>query len=249
MKKKNSIRLLPLGLLLLVIAGMLLAACPLQAQPTPDSLVQEAQWQQRSFSSETLRRLQEDADLEYPVVVAEDGWWSRLKYWFFTKVFEAIGGVSGSRALDIMMYLFCIAAGIFIILRFLDIDLTTLVQRRARIVPVGRVEGLSENIHVLDFDQEIARAVQQQEYKRAVRLVYLAALKKLSDAGVVRWEPGKTNRQYQLELKDPASKQQFARLGYFFEWAWYGDFPVDEPLFQQVAQEYRQFCKQLEVRA
>ena len=82
-----------------------------------------------------------------------------------------------------------------------------------------------------------------------MRLVYLATLKRLTDAGELKWEPGKTNSQYQRELKSPGFAAPFASLGYYFEYAWYGDFPVDEPLFRQVEQTYHQFTRQLEVKA
>lgn len=265
MKKKNSIKLLPTCLLLLLLGNLMLPGQPSLGQPmlgqpaleqsaegqqaALDSLQQTAGWQQRSFSPEALQQLQEDEALLYPVTVKEEGWWSRLKEWFFGKLSEALGGASSSGLLNLIIYLFCLGAGIFLILRFLDIDLTSMIRQRARPVSIGVAEGITENIHALNFEQEIQLAVQQQAYRRAVRLVYLASLKQLSDAGVVRWEPGKTHRQYQLELKDPSFKQQFNSLGYFFEYAWYGDFPVDETLYRRVEDEYRLFCKKVEAIA
>ena len=250
MKKRSSIKPVPKCLLFLLMSILLLPGHPLLAQAPGDSLQQKAGWQQRSFSPEKLQQLQKDEDLEYPVAVAEDGWGSKLMEWFSRWLSEVLGETSDTGLLKVLMYLFFVGAGLFLITCFLDIDITSLVRRKAAAVPISSIgEGITENIHALDFEQEIKQAVAQQDYRKAVRLVYLASLKRLSDAGLVRWEPGKTNRQYQLELKDPAFKNQFSSLGYFFEYAWYGDFPVNEPLYQKVAAEYRQFCKQVEAAA
>lgn len=258
MKKKNSIKLL-LRLLLSLLIVMALLPLLAKAQPMlgqslqetqrVDSLKQEPVWQERRFSAEKLQELQEDGSLTYEIATAEDNWWSRLKRWFIIKLSEMFSGASRAGVLDWIVYIICIGAGVFLIFRFMDIDLTALVQRRAARLAVGVHEGISENIHALDYEQELQIAVQQKEFKRAVRLLYLASLKRLSDKGLVRWEPGKTNRQYQRELRSADRGKHFASLGYFFEYAWYGDFPVNEQLYQQVEQEYQQFCKQVEVKA
>ena len=204
-------------------------------------------WQAREFSPEKLQQLEEDNALVYPVAAAEEGWWARFKQWFFAKLYDLLGNSARSGLLDILFYLFCLGAGIFIILRLLDIDLSSLVQRRAVVAPINVGEGIAENIHAMDFDKELALARQQRDYQRAIRLLYLASLKRLADAGLVRWEAGKTNGQYQRELKAAALKEHFASLGHYFEYAWYGEFPVNELLYEQAAAEYQQFRKQLEM--
>lgn len=204
-------------------------------------------WHEREFSPEKLQQLEEDNTLLYPIAAAEEGWWARFKQWFFAKLYDLLGTSARAGLLDIIFYIFCLGAGVFVILRFLNIDLSSLVQRRATAVPMGVGEGISENIHALDFEKELALARQQQDYKRAIRLLYLASLKRLADAGLVRWEAGKTNEQYQRELKAASLKAPFASLGHYFEYAWYGEFPVNELLFEQAAAAYQQFRQQLEV--
>ncbi|AHM60626.1 hypothetical protein D770_11845 [Flammeovirgaceae bacterium 311] len=246
MRKKSNTK--PL---LHVLLYLLMVLVPLFAFAQPDSTsaaLREPQWEERYFSAEKLQELQEDDRLVYEIEVAEDDSWGRIKRWFFTKLSQLFGGASSSGLLDGMVYVVCIGAGIFIIFRFLDVDLTSLVQRRAVAPSIGVNEGITENIHALDFEKEIGSAVEQQEFKRAVRLLYLASLKRLADAGLIRFEPGKTNRQYQRELRSPQCSSRFASLGHVFEYAWYGDFPVNEQLYQQAEQEYRELSKLVEVR-
>ena len=244
MKKKSNTNILPL-LLLFLLSSLL----PLWAQQPTAIKKQEPQWQERKFSEEKLQELKEDGRLDYPVVKVEDSWWTKFKRWFFMHLSEFFGGASRSGLLEIIIYAVFIGAGIFIIFRFLDIDLASMVKRSPAATPMHMREGITENIHELNFEQEISQAVQQQNFKKAVRLVYLASLKRLTDAGLLKWEPGKTNSQYQRELKSAGFIKSFGSLGYYFEYAWYGDFPVDEQLYRQVEQTYQQFSQQLEVKA
>lgn len=209
---------------------------------------QPVRWQARSFSEEKLAELEQDERLKYPKAKVEDSWWTKFKAWFFMKLAELFSGASRNGLLEIIVYFLCAGLGAYLIFRFLDIDPTSFMKRSSANSMAGMRSGLAEDIHAVDFEKEIAAAVQQQEYKKAIRLLYLASLKQLTDSGLLHWEPGKTNSEYQRELRTTRFTAHFSSLGYYFEYAWYGDFPVNEQLYQQVARTYHQFKEQLEVQ-
>lgn len=91
-----------------------------------------------------------------------------------------------------------------------------------------------ENIHELNFVDEIDMAVEQKDYKRAIRLVYLYALKLLSDQKIIEWRPSKTNHDYLYEIQNYGFQQQFSTLSYYFEYVWYGDFQAEETQFREM---------------
>lgn len=88
-------------------------------------------------------------------------------------------------------------------------------------------EEAEENIHVIDFEAEIARARSAGDYTRASRLLYLQTLKQLSDAHRIDWQPQKTPAQYTREVSDRA----FLQLTNHFVRIRYGGFEADEQLF------------------
>lgn len=92
----------------------------------------------------------------------------------------------------------------------------------------------AENIHELNFVDEIDLAVEQKDFKRGVRLVYLYTLKLLSDQKIIDWVPSKTNHDYLYEIKNDHFQQQFSTLSYYFEYVWYGNFKAEAVQFREM---------------
>ena len=104
---------------------------------------------------------------------------------------------------------------------------------------------LNENIHEIDYDKELQRLVGEGKFRLAVRLLYLRALKKLSDAQIIQWQPDKTNYNYLTEISKPELKNGFSDLTLQFDYIWYGDFPIDADKFEPIKQSFNQFNNQI----
>jgi hypothetical protein len=104
---------------------------------------------------------------------------------------------------------------------------------------------LDENIHEMDFDQLIREATAQNDYRKAIRLLFLHALKILSDKHLVHWEQGKTNHDYLKELNVDEVKTGFNQLNFYFEHAWYGNFAVSENTFVKVQDIFKDWRERL----
>lgn len=104
-------------------------------------------------------------------------------------------------------------------------------------------ENLAENIHEINFDAAVDEAVNERNFRLAVRLLYLQTLKRLTDAGRIDYKPDKTNRQYVYELINSPIQADFEQLTRQFEFVWYGDFPINDNRFQQIRQQFRAFSQ------
>lgn len=98
-----------------------------------------------------------------------------------------------------------------------------------------------ENIHTINFTDEIELAVQQKNYRKATRLFYLKSLKLLSDSGEIDWKLNKTNTDYKWEIKDKLTRSEFEYLSTMFEYIWYGEFEPTEETFLQTFEKFRSF--------
>lgn len=91
-------------------------------------------------------------------------------------------------------------------------------------------EVQEDTIYGVDFEADIREAMSRQDYRQAVRLLYLQTLKQLSDGGYIDWKPSKTPSQYAREYRHAA----FAELSGHFIRVRYGNFEATEELFQEM---------------
>ena len=193
----------------------------------------------RSVDANKLGDIRADRDYRYGEELPPTAsWWDRLRAWFWHKV----GQLFESKAYqNIGQYLLLAGiAALVIWLLYKAEVLSNLFPGRAKNQGLD-YETLEENIHVINFSDRIGEAVENQNYRLAVRLLYLQTLKSLTDGGLINWQPDKTNRQYAYELTGNAKRLDFERLTTQFEYVWYGDFPVDEARFGAIRHQFNEF--------
>ncbi|MDZ4679151.1 MAG: DUF4129 domain-containing protein [Saprospiraceae bacterium] len=102
------------------------------------------------------------------------------------------------------------------------------------------LQHIEENLNTADLDPLIQRAIAQENHTMAVRLYYLAILKKLSQQQLVVWKRDKTNRDYFRELKGSSLQRPFQAVTRDFEWVWYGDGAIGKQDFQRMQGQFQQ---------
>ena len=164
----------------------------------------------------------------------------RIWEWFWHKYYELLGNEGGNSLLKIVMWVFVILALTFFLLKVIGMDAFSFFGKKNRDKGLG-YEILEENLHTINFNEAIDKAVQQKNYRLAVRLLYLQTLKRLTDNGLINWQLNKTNRQYVQELQQGPLGASFSGLTKSFEYAWYGDFPLVKEEFDIVRNEFTSF--------
>jgi len=98
-----------------------------------------------------------------------------------------------------------------------------------------------ENIN--DPDALLQNAIKNRNYRLAIRYLYLQTLVRLSDRKLIEINSNKTNYEYVSELRKHKFANEFASLTLKYEYVWYGEYPVDERLFEQIQGNFIQFNK------
>ncbi|MEO0898521.1 MAG: DUF4129 domain-containing protein [Bacteroidota bacterium] len=101
------------------------------------------------------------------------------------------------------------------------------------------------DINKESFDQRIIDAEQAKDYRLAIRWRFLALLKKLNEGKRIIWQINKTNRDYYREIKNELEKDQFDDLALVYDYAWYGDFLVNESQYNKVKESFGRLMKKL----
>ncbi len=143
----------------------------------------------------------------------------------------------------ITAYFFWAIAIIFIVFVLSKLFFTEgFFQRSFKNAPVKILEEESEQLsYNTDYGKLIALAVSQQNYRLAIRYLYLQTLQKLTIKEVITFAPDKTNYEYVQELSGKNYKQEFAALTLNYEYAWYGAFDIDEKIFTPIQHKFKQF--------
>ena len=102
-----------------------------------------------------------------------------------------------------------------------------------------------------DFDKMIRQAAEKGNYRLATRYQYLKALHRLAEKHFIEMAADKTNYQYVRELagRGPAVNQQFqndfASLTLNYEYVWYGEFNVDDVIYNRIARGFNEFNQKI----
>ncbi|MGZ4000420.1 MAG: DUF4129 domain-containing protein [Mucilaginibacter sp.] len=204
----------------------------------------------RHLDSAALKKYSQDPDFNYTHERNEQqmSLWERFWRWFWNWVGRLLSKLpGGGHAATVIKYLLIGALAflvIWLILRLLKIDFMRLFGKRKKEGEIPYSEFI-ENIHDINFDEALNNALADKNYRLAVRLLYLRSLKQLNDAGLIHWRMEKTNLAYLNELENPDYKKLFGALTVRFEYVWYGDFPINGEVFQNIDSMFRDFNTRL----
>lgn len=198
----------------------------------------------RNLDTEAIEAYSKQKEFKYDVAPERLSWWDRFwrwVWWVITSIFQS-GNGKGGVLLGILKYLIITVLVLLVafgVIKLLGLDLKMLA-RKPKAIEVPYEESL-ENIHEIDFDEQLEKAIQDGNYRLAVRLLYLRTLKHLSDLDMINWQPDKTNQAYVSEVKNDAHRKEFAQLTSRFEYVWYGEFFIDKGVFEPISQSFQQF--------
>jgi len=99
-------------------------------------------------------------------------------------------------------------------------------------------ENLEQHIHELDLNDLLNKALQQGNYKLAVRIHYLILIKKMSNAQLINWKKQKTNGEYLSEMYGNSLFENFRKSTNLFERVWYGDVEINKDKYHIVQQTF-----------
>ena len=167
---------------------------------------------------------------------AED-WITKIKNWINQQLALIRSSKTYSTILDYLYYALAIIALILIIRGLIKGDRRGLLFGRSANNQIKMIEN-EEDINQINFDELITAAIENKQYKLAIRYLFLKSLKLLSERKLIELRNNKTNHQYLLEIKNSQIANAFQDTTFRFEWIWYGDFPVDEDILKNTQSDF-----------
>ena len=171
--------------------------------------------------------------------------WNKLMEWIF-------GDKEGNEILNfIINYLpyLLLAIGIFIIVRLLykyDVFKQSAAQQNPPDIRLADDEEIVKSSNISDL---INKSKQQSDYRMAIRYLFLNMLRQADQQELIKFTKNKTNDDYIVEIKDKALAQEFENLTYYYDFIWYGQYPVDQSFFDQLEEKFDHFLAQINKKA
>lgn len=195
----------------------------------------------RSFDQSRIKNYKNDQRFQYKEVKrpSRPSAWLQLKRWLWRNFWEPLNNPGKHPVRSKVYYVLVAAVLLYAILKLINADLSTLLSRKQK--STLTFTEVDDNIQQMDFARLLEEAKAKQNYRRAVQLMYLHSLKKLTNKALIDWQIDKTNHEYENELAGTALQAYFREITLRFEYICYGDFQVNLDLFTQTEPLFEQF--------
>ena len=202
----------------------------IQGQTVVPLQEQEQTISPRAYDEQKLEEFRQDPNYEYtPLKIEEDGaftrFWKRLGRWF-RGLFR---NETTANIWEILWRLLLFAGFIIFVIKIFGIEPQSIFSR----TKVRSKDGYAvdeESLDAINFEEEIQKTMANGQWRLGVRLIYLYALKHLSDVELIAVKKGKTNYEYLYEIGEHSIRNEFSSLSLMFDYTWYGHFEADQSM-------------------
>ena len=183
-----------------------------------DSVLQNLKKDEAFWYANTLPKRQQRPDIDPNKKYAEPFY---LQNWFRT-----------------LLWIFIIAAFVAVVIWFLVLSDVRLFRKKAISLSSENETALTEDIFSINYEQELEKAIADEHYRLAVRLMYLHILRLFSEKNIIHYKIERTNSDYLLQLYNTTYYKDFFRLTRNFEYVWYGKFDISSAAFELIRKDH-----------
>jgi hypothetical protein len=206
------------------------------------------------FDTEKIEKYKAEKAFDYLDKIEEDSWWTRLKRWINLKWNAFLQWLFGdyqtnafwSAVLEAIPYVLLVLVLGLITWLFIRLNPGNAVMAE----PItGKVNLKKEEdiVKSADISSLIDKAIREENYRLAVRYLYLKSLRLLDQKEHISYRFQKTNEDYINEIDETEIKNQFTRITRLYDFIWYGDFKLSEERFSKVNREFTQMENNLKI--
>ena len=204
------------------------------------------------FDEESIEKYKNDKAFDYSEKKQEDNWWQQFKRWLANLWYSFLDWLLGDRQynsffaflLKILPYLIIGGIIVFVVWLFYKLNPgASFLKSKAK--PDVFFSEEEEIIRSKDIQKLIEKALQNKEYRLAVRYYYLLILKKLTNAELIEYEFDKTNSDYISEVLSETINIPFRKATNLYDYIWYGNFAVTETDYQKAQKTFKELEQQI----
>lgn len=131
---------------------------------------------------------------------------------------------------------------LFALVYFISINKLSLFAKKD-IVHKQTEDETAVNIFETEFDEMLAKARAEGNFRLMTRILYLQTLRLLSDKNIIRYSPTYTNLTYIDQLRSTDYYQDFFTITRHYEYVWYGKFDLPKEAYEKIETAIQSFQK------
>ncbi len=112
----------------------------------------------------------------------------------------------------------------------------------------NELHDIPEDIFAINYAAAINRAVTNNDYRLAIRLMYLQILANMHNRNIINYKQDATNFDYLTQLHQTGYYPAFFKVTRHYEYAWYGLFPVSKQVFEVIKQDVEALNQKINYR-
>lgn len=197
-----------------------------QYQQQPPSL--------RNVAPKVVDSLKRDADFAY---ANDPSYWVKEEPKPRRGFWDSFDGFFAQSTVRTIFYILLIAFILFVIYRIIIANNLFYSGKKGIIADDGEEEVISDE----NIDEKINKAINERDYRSAVRFLYLKSLGLLNDRGWIRYHAQATNHDYIYQLKEQPVAGDFRFLTQVYDYVWYGEFAVNDDQFGRLHGDFKRF--------
>lgn len=198
--------------------------------------------------TENLSEKYSGSDFDYDSMEGEaENFLGRAINWFFNKLGELFGihlSPEMYQVIKFIIYGLLIIFAVYILVKLLVGDnASSFFSRKSKMVAPLNIQ--EEHIENIDLDSYIKNALKEENYRLAIRYMYLKSLKLLSLNNIIDWHFEKTNSDYYREIESVGLKENFKKTSYLYDNIWYGEYALDKAGFENAKKDFERLNQNL----
>ncbi len=182
----------------------------------------------RKFDQAAMSSYANSADFEYMNYrIQTASIWDMLKWWLQDLWYEFWSNPISSRLTLYLFILVMLGIAVFYLVKIKYgrvLSKSGQATRNEMIVP--------EDLHEVDYKSLVSASLLANDFKLAIRYLYLGSLAHLAKKDIVVLREWKTPYDYSTEIPTDI-EPHYSQLSKLFEYAWYGDFGVNRADFDK----------------
>jgi hypothetical protein len=108
-------------------------------------------------------------------------------------------------------------------------------------------ELTEENFIETDLEKLLRLALESNDYRSAVRILYLSTIQQLNTTGLILWKKDKTNKDFLREMRKHSEYKTFRDITLAYEIVWYGDRQIELQQFTSLKNIVDNFSQKINI--